>query len=74
LRCTLEEELGTITYRNGNRKKKMVRYWRMRPLGGESRPQWEIDAVRWVSLPTAMALLTYPADRDLLDGLRSRLP
>jgi 8-oxo-dGTP diphosphatase len=74
LRCTLEEELGTITYRNGNRKKKMVRYWRMRPLGGEARPQWEIDAVRWVSLPTAMALLTYPADRDLLDGLRSRLP
>ena len=74
LRCALEEELGSITYRNGNGKKKVVRYWRMRPLGGEARPQWEIDAVRWVSLPTAMALLTYPADREMLANVRSRLP
>ena len=34
-------------------------------------PNTEIDAVRWISLPEAATLLSYDADRGLLDRVRA---
>ncbi len=38
----------------------------MYPLGGSFRPSREVDALRFVSVDEAMALLTYELDRALL--------
>ena len=47
---------------------KEVVYFRARALGGETRPQpEEIRIAKFVSIPEAMALLTYDADRRLLE-------
>ena len=48
-----------------------LRYWLMRPMGGEAAPRNEVHAVRWVSLARAVQLLTYQRDRALLDRLPS---
>ena len=47
---------------------KEVVYFRARALSGETRPQpEEIRIAKFVSIPEAMALLTYDADRRLLE-------
>jgi 8-oxo-dGTP pyrophosphatase MutT (NUDIX family) len=73
LRCTLERELPATSYRLANLRTKVVRYWVMRPLEGDARPQHEVDEVRWLPLAEAEALLSYNRDRAVLaafvDGL-----
>jgi len=71
LRCAPESELATTAHINSEGRLKEVRYWLMRPVGGEAAPHNEVDAVRWVSLARALQLLTYQRDRDLLDRLPS---
>jgi 8-oxo-dGTP diphosphatase len=71
LRCEFESELATTAHINSKGRLKEVRYWLMRPVGGEAAPHNEVDAVRWVSLTRAAQLLTYQRDRDLLDRLPS---
>ena len=66
LRCTLGAELPASSYINGNGRPKVVRYWIMDPGNGRAEPRNEVDAVRWVSLEEAAALLTYPRDREIL--------
>jgi 8-oxo-dGTP diphosphatase len=71
LRCAPESELATTAHINSEGRLKEVRYWLMRPVGGEAAPHNEVDAVRWVSPARAVQLLTYQRDRDLLDRLPS---
>ena len=66
LRCKLGAELPTSSYTNGKGRPKVVRYWMMEPGNGRAGPRNEVDAVRWVSLEEAAALLTYPRDREIL--------
>jgi 8-oxo-dGTP pyrophosphatase MutT (NUDIX family) len=66
LRCRLGAELPASSYTNGNGRPKVVRYWIMEPGNGRAEPRNEVDAVRWVSLEEAAALLTYPRDREVL--------
>lgn len=66
LRCALGIELPTTTYLTGSGRRKLVRYWAMRPIAGAVGPRNEVDEVRWVGLEAATALLTYPRDRTLL--------
>ncbi len=59
--------------RNGSLRPKIVHYWAARVVGGDDvsayAPNAEIDAVVWVPLDKAPAVLTYPRDRDTLDEL-----
>jgi 8-oxo-dGTP diphosphatase len=73
LRCALADELPTISHVDHRQRLKVVRYWLMRPIGGEAAPNNEIDAVRWLSVAEAARMLTYPRDRVLLDALASRV-
>ena len=68
LRCTLGRELPSTAYRDGRGRSKQVRYWEMRALSGSFEPNREVDQIRWVTIPTARALLTYPHDRAVLDA------
>ena len=56
-------------YRARHDRPKVVRFWAMRPLGGEFRPHDEVDDVRWLPLPEAGAALTYERDRAVLAAL-----
>jgi 8-oxo-dGTP diphosphatase len=64
LRCTVDVELPELRYRDEKRRARRVRYWTMRELDGEFRPNDEVDEVRWLRTDTLDELLT--TDRDIL--------
>ncbi|HVP01707.1 MAG TPA: NUDIX hydrolase [Solirubrobacteraceae bacterium] len=67
--CELVEELSSVRYRDLRGRPKTVRYWRMRVAGGEFTPNSEVDELRWLDRAAAVALLTYPHDRELVQAL-----
>ena len=69
LRCELAEELPSTAYRDGKGRDKVVRYWRMRPLGGAARAQNEVDAVEWLPVTDARQRLSYGRDWEVLEAL-----
>ncbi len=74
LRCTLDEELGVVHYRDRKGRPKQVRYWSMQPIDPHAEafvPNHEVDECRWVALETARGVLTYVHDRELVDRLPS---
>jgi 8-oxo-dGTP pyrophosphatase MutT (NUDIX family) len=69
LRCALGEPLGTSEYVDHHGRPKVVRWWRMSVVQGEFTPGDEVDAVRWLPVEEAAALLTYDRDREVLARL-----
>ena len=70
--CELLHELPSTSYVDGKGRPKRVRYWAMRPVGGELRPAPpEVDEVRWTPIHEAAGLLTYERDTALLDALEA---
>jgi 8-oxo-dGTP diphosphatase len=72
LRCELLEELAPSTYTDHKGRPKLVRWWLMRPLGGEFELNDEVDELRWLPLSEAREVLDYEHDRRLLSALESR--
>lgn len=64
--CRLVRPFGDTTYRDRKGRVKAVWYWVMEVLAGRFAPSLEVDAMRWVTVPEALHLLTYPRDRGLL--------
>jgi 8-oxo-dGTP pyrophosphatase MutT (NUDIX family) len=69
LRCELGDELEAASYADRMGRPKHVRWWRMRPLGGEFAPGDEVDELRWLEPGEALALLSYDRDREPLLAL-----
>ena len=69
LRCRLEHELATTSYRDARRRPKTVRYWVMTAISGELGAANEIDDARFVPIAEARSLLTYARDVELLEML-----
>jgi 8-oxo-dGTP diphosphatase len=69
LRCELEDELPSTSYRDSKDRDKVVRYWRMRVVGGLLRPESEVDEAVWFRAADAAARLSYGRDRQLLEAL-----
>lgn len=69
LSCRLGMALGDVRYQDRRGRPKTVRYWVMHPVGGEFRANDEVDEVRWLTIPDAVRLLTYPRDREFLERL-----
>jgi 8-oxo-dGTP diphosphatase len=69
LRCVLEDELPSTSYRDAQGRPKRVRYWRVR-VEGDLRFEHEVDEARWVSPVEAEELLTYDRDVQVLRALR----
>jgi len=67
LRCRLERELATTSYRDGRGRPKTVRYWLMTPLGGHPTAANEVDDAVFVAVDEARGRLTYARDRELVD-------
>jgi polyphosphate kinase len=64
--CSLGAEVATIEYPDASGKRKLVRYWAMTPIGGEFRPNSEVDEIRWLTADEALSLLSYHRDRAVL--------
>jgi 8-oxo-dGTP diphosphatase len=66
--CELGEELPTVRYRDRNGRPKQVRFWRMHVIAQKPWvPNDEIDDRRWIRVDEAATLLSYEADRHLLE-------
>jgi 8-oxo-dGTP diphosphatase len=65
-RCEASVELPRVSYLDRKGRRKLVRYWLMRPLDGEFEPHGEVDELRWVGWEAAGTILTYPHDRELV--------
>jgi phosphohistidine phosphatase SixA/ADP-ribose pyrophosphatase YjhB (NUDIX family) len=61
-RCEIRWELADARYLDGQGRRKHVRYFAMRPLGGEFVGGQELDEVRWVARRAVTELLSYPHD------------
>ncbi len=74
LRCTLGADLGEVRYRDPRGRNKVVRYWLMDVVPGETgeefTPNREVDVLRWCTPREAVRLLTYDHDRVLLERLQ----
>jgi 8-oxo-dGTP diphosphatase len=73
LSCELGDELPSSRYRDKSGRPKVVRYWAMRPVGGEFEPHDEVDEVRWLPVAEADGALSYPRDREILQAFAHRL-
>lgn len=69
LRCRLELEHATTSYVDARGRPKQVRYWLMRPAGGELAFDDEVDDARWLAPRRAAELLTYERDVPLVLAL-----
>jgi 8-oxo-dGTP diphosphatase len=65
LECELGPELSSTSYRDRKGRSKVVRYWLMKPVGGEFAANDEVDELRWLEPAAAAELLTYPRDAEL---------
>jgi 8-oxo-dGTP pyrophosphatase MutT (NUDIX family) len=66
LRCNAVAELTPSRYLGPKGRSKHVRWWLMRPLGGEFEPSEEVDELRWIPLERAADVLDYEQDRELV--------
>jgi 8-oxo-(d)GTP phosphatase len=67
LRCDLGLDLGTVEYRDGEGRPKIVRYWVMEPGDGAFTPGDEVDELRWLAPEEIAPALSYDHDRALLE-------
>ena len=70
-RCAVVRELEPVTYwfqREGQRIRKTVRWFLMRPLEKVGEHDHEVDEVRWATPEDALRLLRYDSDRRLLQS------
>ena len=68
-RCEVVRELEAVTYwfqRDGQRIRKSVRWYLMRPIEKEGKHDHEVDEVAWAAPDDAAKRLRYDSDRRLL--------
>ncbi len=73
LTCEVGSDLVDVYYDDHKGRSKVVRYWAMEAVAGTFRPNDEVDEVRWLSFPEAVAVLTYAHDRPVLRSLVTTL-
>ena len=70
--CEIGVLLGSVEYQDAKGRRKVSRYFLMRPLMGEFAPNAEVDELCWLPVPEAADRLTYADDRRLLDELPTK--
>ncbi len=71
LECELGLELDPVSYVDQKGRPKLVRYWLMEVTAGEFEANEEVDEMRWLPPAQAAGLLTYPHDRELVEGVEA---
>ena len=71
-RCELGAELPSVRYSDRKGRDKRVRYWCMTAVDrGKWTPNDEVDEMSWIPVSRAATLLSYDADRRLVDEVES---
>jgi 8-oxo-dGTP pyrophosphatase MutT (NUDIX family) len=77
LEVEIEVPIGPISYvfvRGSTRYFKTVHFYLMRAVGGDTaRHDHEFDDVRWVVIPEALRLLSYPTERSVVEHAEALL-
>ncbi len=73
LRCQLGPHLLDVDYRDHKDRPKRVRYWAMRPTGGEGGLHAEVDEVRWLPVDAAVETLSRRDDARVIEALEDRV-
>ena len=72
-RAKARRELPSTSYKDRKGRRKLVRYWLMKPLEGGFEPHDEVDEIRWLRPEKAVKKLTYDHDKELIrEALRRR--
>ena len=71
LECELGRELEPVSYVDQKGRPKLVRYWLMEVTGGDFEANDEVDEMRWLEPAEAVQLLSYPHDRELVEGVQA---
>lgn len=71
LECELGRELEPVSYVDQKGRPKLVRYWLMEVTGGDFEANEEVDEMRWLEPAEAVQLLSYPHDRELVEGVQA---
>jgi 8-oxo-dGTP pyrophosphatase MutT (NUDIX family) len=66
LLCERDRELPSTSYTDAHGRPKRVRYWLMRPVGGELRFEHEVDGAEWLGVEEAARRLSYSRDLQVL--------
>jgi len=69
LDCIARAELPAVHYVDRRGRARHVRYWSMEALGGEFRPNREVDCIAWVQVAFAGDLLTSPREATVVSTL-----
>ncbi len=69
--ATLEHRIGTTAYPLKENSRKEVTYWSALAHGGNFEPNEEVDEIRWLPVPEASELVSYPLDRKILSRFDS---
>lgn len=69
LACELGAYLGDISYMDQHGRPKVARYWAMQPKSGAFSPTEEVDEVRWLAVPDALATLSRREDGEMVEAL-----
>ena len=71
LDVAVQHRIGRSRYRVGSATK-TVTYWAMRHVGGSFKANHEADLLRWLAPEQAVDLLTFPADRTIVEQFVAR--
>jgi 8-oxo-dGTP diphosphatase len=71
LDVAVQQRIGRVRYPVGPANK-TVTYWAMRHVGGSFVANAEADLLRWVTPDNALGLLTFKADRGVVDQFTAR--
>jgi len=69
LDCVARTELPEVRYLDRRGRSRRVRYWSMEVIGGEFRPNREVDLITWVRVTLAGDLLTSPREAAVVSAL-----
>ncbi len=69
LSCELGSYLGDISYVDQHGRPKVARYWAMRRRSGAFSPTKEVDEIKWLTVPDALATLSRRQDGEMVEAL-----
>ncbi len=73
LSCELGPYVGQVSYLDQHGRPKVARYWAMQVRSGAFAPTEEVDEIKWLAVPDALATLSRRQDGEMVEALARTL-